>query len=193
MHRARWLAKELPAGERILFTTFTRNLAADIRNNLRAICTPEEMERIEVINLDQWVQRFLRGKRYRFRLTFGREREAWRKALAEKPGDLTFSDALLQRRVGTSDPSQWRNDARGLPAHPSNRSRYTAQPCRAGQDLEGVRRVPCATRGTRHHGGLRLLPCRRRAFLKMTVLVLAQSSRPSSSMRRKTWLHQLGG
>ena len=94
MHRARWLAKELPAGERVLFTTFTRNLAADIRNNLRAICTPEEMERIEVINLDQWVQRFLRGKRYRFRLTFGRDRQAWREALAEKSADLTFSDAF---------------------------------------------------------------------------------------------------
>ena len=94
MHRARWLAKELPAGEHVLFTTFTRNLAADIRNNLRAICTPEEMERIEVINLDQWVQRFLRGKRYRFRLTFGRDRQAWREALAEKPTDLTFSDAF---------------------------------------------------------------------------------------------------
>ena len=94
MHRARWLAKELPAGERILFTTFTRNLAADIGNNLRAICTPEEMERIEVINLDQWVQRFLRGRRYRFRLTFDRDREAWREALAKRPRDLELSDAF---------------------------------------------------------------------------------------------------
>ena len=94
MHRARWLAKQLPASERILFTTFTRNLAADIRNNLRAICTPEEMDRIEVINLDQWVQRFLRGKRYRFRLTFGRDREAWREAMEERPRDLTLSEAF---------------------------------------------------------------------------------------------------
>ena len=94
MHRARWLAKELGAGERILFTTFTRNLAADIRNNLRAICTPEEMERIDVINLDQWVQRFLRGKRYRFRLTFDRDRESWREALAKRPGELELSDAF---------------------------------------------------------------------------------------------------
>ena len=92
MHRARWLAKELPHGERILFTTFTRNLAADIRNNLRAICSPEEMDRIEVINLDQWVQRFLRGKRFRFRLSFDRDREAWRQALAERPRDLDLSD-----------------------------------------------------------------------------------------------------
>ena len=88
MHRARWLARNLPEGERILFTTFTRNLAADIENNLRAICTPEEMKRIEVINLDRWVQRFLRGRRYRFRLTFDRDRDAWRAALAKKPAEL---------------------------------------------------------------------------------------------------------
>ena len=86
MHRARWLARNLPEGERILFTTFTRNLAADIQNNLRAICTPEEMKRIEVINLDRWVQRFLRGKRYRFRLNFDRDRDAWREAMAKRPG-----------------------------------------------------------------------------------------------------------
>ena len=92
MHRARWLARHLPEGERILFTTFTRNLAADIENNLRAICTPEEMRRIEVVNLDRWVQRFLRGKRYRFRLTFDRDRDAWREALAKKPAELELSD-----------------------------------------------------------------------------------------------------
>ena len=94
MHRARWLAKELEPGQRILFTTFTRNLAADIRNNLRAICSPEEMERIEVTNLDQWVHGFLRGKRYRFRLSFGRDRDTWREALAKKPPDTTFSNAF---------------------------------------------------------------------------------------------------
>ena len=91
MHRARWLARNLPEGERILFTTFTRNLAADIENNLRAICTPEGTKRIEVINLDRWVQRFLRGKRYRFRLTFDRDGDAWRGALAKKPAALELS------------------------------------------------------------------------------------------------------
>ena len=94
MHRARWLANDLPPGERILFTTFTRNLAADIRNNLRAICSPEQMERIEVANLDQWVHRFLRGKRYRFRPTFDRDRAAWREALARRPREPALSNAF---------------------------------------------------------------------------------------------------
>ena len=94
MHRARWLARQLEPGQRILFTTFTRNLAADIRNNLRAICSPEEMDRIEVTNLDQWVHGFLRGKRYRFRLSFNRDRQAWREALAKKPNNAKFSNAF---------------------------------------------------------------------------------------------------
>ena len=92
MHRARWLAKRLSAGERILFTTFARNLAADIENNLRAICTPDEMKRIEVVNLDRWVQHFLRGRRFRFRPVFDRDRDAWREALAKKPTELEFAD-----------------------------------------------------------------------------------------------------
>ncbi len=92
MHRARWLARNLPEGSRILFTTFTRNLAADIEHNLRAICTLEEMERIEVVNLDRWVQRLLRGKGYRFRLSFERHADAWREAMAKKPLELGFSD-----------------------------------------------------------------------------------------------------
>ena len=94
MHRARWLARELPKSERILFTTFTRNLAADIEHNLRTICSPEEMKRIEVTNLDRWVQRFLRGKQYRFRLEFDRDKPSWREALSKKPRDLSFSDAF---------------------------------------------------------------------------------------------------
>jgi hypothetical protein len=65
MHRARWLAHELSktgASGRVLFTTFTRNLATDIRANLTKICSPEELQRIEVIHLDGWVMTFLKGQ-----------------------------------------------------------------------------------------------------------------------------------
>ena len=65
MHRARWLANELiktSAPGRVLFTTFTRNLATDIRANLTKICSPEELQRIEVIHLDGWVMKFLKGQ-----------------------------------------------------------------------------------------------------------------------------------
>jgi superfamily I DNA/RNA helicase len=53
MHRARFLAARpgfLAPGERLLFTTFTRNLAADIRRSLDLLCGPER-ERIDVQHL----------------------------------------------------------------------------------------------------------------------------------------------
>ena len=95
MHRARWLARNLPDG-RILFTTFARNLATDIENSLRSICSPEEMSRIEVTNLDRWVVRFLRGRRYEFQVQFGRNGEAWQRALDLKPSELDLSDSFFE-------------------------------------------------------------------------------------------------
>ena len=95
MHRARWLARNLPGRGRILFTTFTRNLAADIEHNLGAICKPEELARIDVWNLDRWVVRFLRGRRYEFRIVFGRDDRAWQRTLdLKKPPELDLADGF---------------------------------------------------------------------------------------------------
>jgi hypothetical protein len=64
MHRAKWLVQNrfTDPTDRILFTTFTRNLAVDIEANLKSICSPELMRRIRVVNLDAWVTEFLRKK-----------------------------------------------------------------------------------------------------------------------------------
>lgn len=45
MHRAKHLASKCEGQQRILMTTFTANLAADIRENLQKICTLEELTR----------------------------------------------------------------------------------------------------------------------------------------------------
>lgn len=62
MHRAKWLAEKVftEPTDRILFTTYTRNLAIDIEANLREICSPETMRRIKVENLDSWVVNFFK-------------------------------------------------------------------------------------------------------------------------------------
>ncbi|NOG30584.1 AAA family ATPase [Halomonas sp. TBZ9] len=61
MHRAKWLAENAATDDsKVLFTTFTRNLATDIQQNLNKICRQEALERIEVINLDAWVVNFLK-------------------------------------------------------------------------------------------------------------------------------------
>ena len=107
MHRARWLARRAlaAAGDseaergRVLFATYTRNLAADIENNLRAICSPEEMERIEVVNLDRWVTGFLRGQGYEFRIGYGYDRESWDRAMDQRDASLTLPDAFYKEEL----------------------------------------------------------------------------------------------
>lgn len=79
MHRARWLADQIRQdssrkGRKVLVTTFTRNLASDIRENLRNLC-PENLSKaapvIEVMNLDAWVSEFLRARNFEKAIVFG--------------------------------------------------------------------------------------------------------------------------
>lgn len=99
MHRARWLATRVFAAstDRLLFTTFTRNLAADIQANLEKICPPEALKRIEVINLDAWVSQFLKRQGYEFQIQYGRDLEpAWKEALAQAPAGGGYDSAFLR-------------------------------------------------------------------------------------------------
>ena len=137
MHRARWLARHLPEGERILFVTFTRNLAADIKNNLRSICSPQEMRRIDVTNLDRWVYDFLRRRNYDFHIVYNRGqapwKEVWQQALALKDSGLNLLDAFYSDELDqiilangiTSEAEYLRvpRTGRGTPLHRAQRAR----------------------------------------------------------------------
>lgn len=91
MHRAKKLAAELEPGKKILFTTYTKNLAEDIKVNLKKICTVEEMKKIEVINLDAWVSNFLNGQGYEYNIVYDTEIDnVWNSAIAYAAGDLSF-------------------------------------------------------------------------------------------------------
>lgn len=84
MHRAKWLAGRLPPGEpgKILYTTFSTNLAADVRENLAKICPPSELARIEVVNIDKWVAENLRKRKFDYRVGYGKEiLDLWQKAI----------------------------------------------------------------------------------------------------------------
>jgi superfamily I DNA/RNA helicase len=53
VHRAKWLLEnKLKNEERILITTYVTTLVESIKAMLRMICTPEQLSRIDVINLD---------------------------------------------------------------------------------------------------------------------------------------------
>ena len=90
MHRAVWLAENFftEPDDQLLFTTFTRNLAADIKENLRLIGSPEILERIEVTNLDAWLSRFLQKQGYEHTIDYrGQAEDLWEKALMVGPED----------------------------------------------------------------------------------------------------------
>jgi hypothetical protein len=96
MHRAKWLAESLDANKKVLFTTFTRNLAIDIEENLRYICSRELMDRIEVVNLDRWVAQYLRKRNYDFKIVFNNDNDYWLKALDLTPLELDLPDAFYR-------------------------------------------------------------------------------------------------
>jgi superfamily I DNA/RNA helicase/mRNA-degrading endonuclease RelE of RelBE toxin-antitoxin system len=76
MHRANHLASRVFPSEndRILITTFTRNLALDLRMNLRNLCDPQIFSRLEVTNIHSWVAGFLRKQGHGIRIVNEHER-----------------------------------------------------------------------------------------------------------------------
>ncbi len=59
LHRARSLARRYPE-DRILFTTFTATLAADLVTQLRTLAGPETDGRVDIINIDRFALRLLK-------------------------------------------------------------------------------------------------------------------------------------
>ena len=96
MHRAAWLARNHVApGQKVLFTTFTKNLAFDIEHNLKSLMAGDPaLERIEVRNLDRWVHAYLHRKKYPHSIVYGLQPELWKTALALAPGALGLDDAF---------------------------------------------------------------------------------------------------
>lgn len=103
MHRAKHLAAKAPSAGRILFTTFTANLADDIRENLKKICTRDELRKIEVINLDAWVNQYLRESGFSAQITYDDISKLWEKALlvanVSLPFDIGFYEEEWNRVV----------------------------------------------------------------------------------------------
>lgn len=108
MHRARHLAGTLVRLHRpgkILFTTFTKNLALDIQDNLEKLCEPAELDRIEVINLDAWAHERLMQRRISVRLSFNPQvektaKDAWLDAMEKlRPANrpVGMNDAEIRK------------------------------------------------------------------------------------------------
>lgn len=100
MHRAKHLVETVFPGrnDRILFTTFTRNLATVIHENLKTLCGPDLLSRIEVVNFDAWVSSLPKGRGSRFEPVFdGENDELWENALALAPPETGLSGELSRQ------------------------------------------------------------------------------------------------
>ncbi|MBX9937196.1 MAG: AAA family ATPase [Burkholderiaceae bacterium] len=102
MHRAKWLAEHrTPAGQKVLLTTFTRNLSSDIEQNLKTLCEPEVLKRLEVTNLDAWVHAYMRKQKLEHRIVYDRTQEgaaqAWQSAMAVRDTSLDLPNDFYEQ------------------------------------------------------------------------------------------------
>ena len=100
MHRAKHLASALAGSDKkLLFTTFTTNLALDIEDGLKSICTDEQLNRIEVVNLDALVYRLLKARRYEHEIAFDFEEKCqpiWEAAMVDFDPTLGFDRRFVR-------------------------------------------------------------------------------------------------
>ncbi len=131
MHRARWLTQHrfTDPSDRILFTTFTKNLAVDIEANLKTICSPDLMRRIQVINLDAWVAEFLRQEGVETKIAYDSiTDDLWQEAYTLAPVELGLPLNFYQ--------NEWQNVV-------------LSQGCQTQRDYLKARRVGRGTRLSR--------------------------------------------
>ena len=98
MHRAKHLAKTVccHSDERVLFTTFTANLAHNVGQNLLQLCG-EEKDRIEVVHLHSWAVRFMNTQGIDFEIAAAEELdECWEQAVLNAE-ELDLDIAFLRQ------------------------------------------------------------------------------------------------
>ncbi len=105
-----------------MFTTFTKTLAEDIRLHLQQLCTPQEQEKIQVINIDQWALNLLRRFGYKSKLLYEESecRAYWNAALSAMPDNIelpecsTLTTSSLARRRSSSSEAPEENATWGV-------------------------------------------------------------------------------
>jgi hypothetical protein len=92
MHRAKHLAENVFAGDedRILVTTYTKNLALNLRSNIANLC-PRAIKRIEIAHLHSWAAQFLHKQGHRFRMVPSDQRTRFFEAAIAEAGEDDFT------------------------------------------------------------------------------------------------------
>jgi superfamily I DNA/RNA helicase/mRNA-degrading endonuclease RelE of RelBE toxin-antitoxin system len=93
MHRVGFLVKEIftKPDQRVLFTTFTANLAQDLRTQLGKLLEPDELARVEVKHIDRWAIDFLKTRGKTPRIAFDKDQAEHFRAAYEVYGPDEYS------------------------------------------------------------------------------------------------------
>ena len=89
LHRVKWLVERLPSGSSgkdVLFTTFNKNLAVDLRQRLLLLGGPELLDRVDVVNIDRLATQVVNEAQPGTRLHWMDDAKAidlWREVLLE--------------------------------------------------------------------------------------------------------------
>lgn len=90
IHRAKRLVSEVFPEGRVLVTTFTRNLANDIAETLKGLCSPTEAARLDVMNIHAWALRYLSKKGGNYRVASPTRRDKLFRQAVEEKGQKAF-------------------------------------------------------------------------------------------------------
>ncbi len=150
LHRARHLVERVFTApeDRILVTTFTKNLAEDLKANLALLCG-EAPERIDVVNLDAWATRFLMSQGFpRPKFVRKSERnEAWQGEAGGSHRPISFYreewDKVVQAQDVTDRGGYFKASRRGRGTSLNRRQRAQVWEILAGyrSQLEAMGRV----------------------------------------------------
>lgn len=98
LHRANYLAETVfdDPNDRILVTTFTRNLALDLRQNLRNLASQDAFSRMEIVNLHSWAVGFMRNQGHSFKIASDYQAEALLEIAVSELGDPALSQSFYR-------------------------------------------------------------------------------------------------
>ena len=153
MHRARHLAREVftAPSDRILFTTYTANLAQNIEAEPRPASAGRSGSGSRSSTCTPGPSRFLRDQGSEFEIAGPTETRAVLGGGGPRRRATGTSTRLPAPGVGAGGPGQRdRGPRRRVPEGAPDRAGQDAQPAPAGQGLEGLRAAtarPCSRRG----------------------------------------------
>lgn len=95
MHRSIWLAQNVCKGlnDKVFVTTFSKNLAMTMKNNILSMCSAECAAKIEVLHMNQWVTDYLKKMGYPYKIIYENDlKNIWKEAFLKCRNEMCMTE-----------------------------------------------------------------------------------------------------